>query len=140
MSRQKAVSLTKLESDVMKVIWDSGEGSVSVREIVELLNQNRKKKLAYNTIQTIVTILKEKTILKQVASSGRAHRFQSTISRVDAGRHLVGDVAQRLFGGQLQPLIHRLIDDAKLTSDELAELRELVDSKLEDSGEAGGLE
>ena len=135
MSKRKAVELTKLESEIMKVVWDAEADSISVREILEGMNQARKKKLAYNTVQTVVTILKDKDVLKQVPGSGRAHRFQATISRVDTGRHLVSDLAQRLFAGQVQPLIHRLIDDAKLTPEELAQLRDFVESKLEDSQE-----
>ena len=137
MAKKKAANLTRLESEIMAVAWEYQPDSVCVRDIVDAINQQRaqarEKQLAYNTVQTIVTILKQKKMLRLVDGPGRAHRFVPTVSRGEATQSILADLSKRVFGGQLQPMIHQLIDDANLTTDELAELKKWVDSKLRDS-------
>ena len=130
MSKRKSSTLTKLESEVMGAIWDLEPNSASVSQVLDLINRHRKKKLAYNTVQTIFVKLKEKRAIKQVGTVGRAHQFQAVVSRESATTTMLGDFAERVFGGQLQPMIHQLIDDANLTQDELKQLRDWVDDKL----------
>lgn len=137
MAKKGPESLTKLESEVMAVVWDSAPDSVSVRDVVDGLNatrgRRRLKKLAYNTVQTVITLLKQKKAVRQVKGKGRAHYFQAAISRDAASRHVLSELSQRIFGGQVKPLIHQMIDDAALSAEELAELKKWVDAKLKDA-------
>ena len=137
MSKKIAQSLTKLESEVMAVVWDAAPDSVCVRDVVEGLNDSRakrrEKELAYNTVQTVMTLLKQKKVVRQVKGKGRAHYFEALVSRDDASRRVLAELSQRVFGGEVKPLIHQLIGDAKMSSDELAELKKWVDAKLKDS-------
>ena len=137
MSKKIAQSLTKLESEVMAVVWDSQPDPVCVRDVVEGLNESRAKrrgkKLAYNTVQTVMTLLKQKKAVRQVKGKGRAHYFEALVSRDDASRRVLSELSERVFGGEVKPLIHQLIGDANLSTDELAELKKWVDTKLKDS-------
>ena len=56
-----------------------------------------------------------------------------SVSRDDASRHLLNDLSARVFGGNVQPLIHQMIDQANLSAQELEELRRWVDLKLADA-------
>ena len=135
MSRNKNWSLTKLESEVMRVVWDAGDEPICVRDVLEALNRQRRKKLAYNTVQTVLTILKQKGVVKTVKGPGRAHYFVARLSRRDASHQMVSDLAHRLFGGPIQPLLHQIIDDADLSQSDLGELKRWVESKLRDREE-----
>ena len=137
MTKNSSFSLTKLEGEVMSAVWDAQPDPVCVRDVVESLNsarsKTRRKKLAYNTVQTVLTLLKQKKVVRQVQGRGRAHYFIPCLSRIEASRHILSDLSNRVFGGQLKPLIHQMIDGAELTAEELAELRQWVDAKLKDA-------
>ena len=125
--------LTELESEVMGAIWDADTEPVTVRQILERVNSGRQKVLAYNTVQTVFHLLRQKNAIKRVASVGRAHAFVANCSRGQTTRQMLGGIAERIFGGRLQPMIHQMIDDADLSDEELQELRDWVDQKLKDS-------
>ena len=119
MARARPISLTKLEGEVMLAVWDLA-GPVRVRDVADALNARRK----------------DKGIVEQVEGPGRAHLYRALVSREQASRHMVRDLADRLFGGEVQPLLLRLIGQARLKPAELRELRDWVDAKLRDGKES----
>ena len=135
--RKPKVTLTRLEGEVMRAVWDAEPEPVRVRDVVEAVNLRRAKPLAYNTVHTMLTILRDKGVVQIKDGPGRAHLFRARVSRDDASRHMVRDLVDRIFGGRTQPLLHQLIDDARLDADELAELRDWVDQRLRDAEEGG---
>ena len=132
MSKQSALSLSRLESEIMNAVWNADPEPASVRDVLDEINSHRKKKLAYNTVQTVMTILKEKKAIRQVDGSGRAHYFRPCYSRENASRHIWSDLAKRLFSGSVKPMIHQMIDDPSLSPEDLSQLRSWVDEKLRD--------
>ena len=139
MGRRGTPSLTRLESEVMAMIWELHPRHACVRDILDRLNRSRasrrQKQLAYNTVQTVVKLLQEKKAVRKVKSAtpGRAHYFQPCFSRDEASRHILSDLSRRMFGGEIKPLIHQLIDHADLSAEELAELQQWVADKLKDA-------
>ena len=67
----KNVSLGPLEQEVMNCVWQ--KKTCTTRDIVECLNQDRE--IAYNTIQTIMTRLVDKGLLKRTLK-GKTHIYQ----------------------------------------------------------------
>ena len=124
--------LTPLEEEVMQAIWDCMPGPVCVRDVLDRVNSGRAKPLAYNTIQTVFVILRDKKAIKQAKKQGRAHYFQPTYSREQATRRSLIELAQRMFGGRVKPLLHQMIDDAQLSTEDLQQLRQWADEKLKD--------
>jgi BlaI family penicillinase repressor len=118
----------------MLAVWEL-DGPVRVRDVADALNARRETPLAYTTVQTMLTILKDKGIVEVMEGPGRAHLYTALVSREQASRHMVRDLADRLFGGQVQPLLLRLIGQARLKPAELHELRDLVDAQLRDGKE-----
>jgi predicted transcriptional regulator len=134
MARRVPISLTKLEGEVMLAVWDLA-GPIRVRDVADALNARRETPLAYTTVQTMLTILKDKGIMEQVEGTGRAHVYRARVSRDQASRHMVRDLADRLFGGRVEPLLLQLIGQARLKPVELRELRDWVDAQLRDAEE-----
>lgn len=126
------VSLTKLEGEVMLAVWDLPE-PVRVRDVADALNARRKPALAYTTVQSMLNILKDKGVLEQVEGAGRAFLYRARITRDQASGHMVRDLADRLFGGKLEPVLLQLIGQAQLKPAELRELRDWIDSQLRDT-------
>lgn len=130
----KRPELTRLEGEVMGAIWEFAPEAVCVRDVLEHLNARRHKKLAYNTVQTVFTLLKEKSAIKRAKSQGRAHMFKPTYTREAASKNSMLDLAKRMFGGEVKPMLFEMIEQADLSPDDLQELRSWVDTQLEDLG------
>lgn len=132
MSRKKTKNvLTNLELAVMREVWAANE-PLTVREVVERLNADRKKPLAYNTVQTMLTILKEKGFVDAKAGEGRAHRFQARVTQEHVSTSMVQDLVDRLFDGRVQPLLVQLVGHETLSRDELEKLKALIENQLDD--------
>ena len=116
--------LTRLELQIMDVLWTRGEASI--REIQESFPE--KHRPAYTTIQTMVYRLETKKAVHRVKKVGNFHIFAAAISRDVAQRKLVDDLLA-LFGGRTQPVMAHLIESGKLTLSDIKEaektLREL---------------
>jgi predicted transcriptional regulator len=119
----------------MSAVWDLG-GPVRVRDVAEVVNTGRRPPLAYTTVQSVLTILKSKGIVEQVKGVGRAHAFQARFSRDQASQGMVREMAARLLGGRIEPLLLQLIGEARLKPEELNELKDWVDAQLRDARES----
>ncbi|MCH7701622.1 MAG: BlaI/MecI/CopY family transcriptional regulator [Planctomycetes bacterium] len=135
MPGKRKTALTKLEGEVMRAVWDAEPNPVRVREVMEALNKRRRKPLAYNTVQTMLTILRTKGIVSLAKGGGRAHLYRARVSREAASRHMVSELVDRLFNGRVEPLLQQLIDEADMDPHQLQALRDWVDDKLRDAEE-----
>jgi len=75
----KNISLGPLEQEVMSCVWNlssckAGNNTCTTRDVVECLGQNRE--IAHNTIQTIMTRLVDKGLLKRKLE-GKTHVYKS---------------------------------------------------------------
>jgi BlaI family penicillinase repressor len=108
--------LSKLELQVMNVLWDKGE--CSIREVQQAFPESVRP--AYTTVQTMINRLEAKQAVRRVKKISNAHIFEATISRSAAQSRLIDDFMS-LFGGRMQPLMNHLIRAGNLT---LADVQE----------------
>jgi predicted transcriptional regulator len=113
--------LSKLELQIMQVLWD--RGALSIREIQEGFPESGRP--AYTTIQTTVYRLEAKNADRRVKKISNAHIFEATVSRQSAQRRLIDDLLG-LFGGRSQPVMAHLIEAGKLTMDDVKEAERLL--------------
>ena len=73
----KTKPLGDLERKIMEIIWES-EGPVSVSDVVRVLN--RKRKIAYTTVMTIMGRLVDKGILTRKLS-GSSYQYLPKVGR-----------------------------------------------------------
>ena len=135
MSKKSATMLTNLELEVMSAIWRAEGRPLTVREVAEGVNEGRGKPLAYNTVQTMLTILREKGAVRVKAGDGRAHLYVARRSRDEVATSMVDDLVVRLFGGEVQPLLVHLVDSENVGRDELEGLKRWIDARLDDREE-----
>jgi BlaI family transcriptional regulator, penicillinase repressor len=126
----KASKLTKLESRILEALWE--RGNASIREIQESFPEPRP---AYTTIQTTVYRMEAKGTVRRMRKVSNAHIFEPLVAR-DVARHRLLDDILSLFGGRAQPMIAQLAEAGKLTSDDIRELKKVVD-KIEKERSAG---
>ena len=67
--------LGPLEADVMHAVWKARR-PITVREVLETLNKDRKVPLAYTTVMTIMSRLTEKGILNRT-QHGRSYLYEA---------------------------------------------------------------
>ncbi len=106
--------LTKLELEIMDILWALGEGSV--REIQETIPQ--KQRPAYTTVQTIIARLEQKSAVRRTRKIGNAFMFEPAITRKSAYRRVIDELLG-LFGGEAQPVVAHLLESGKLTLEDL---------------------
>jgi predicted transcriptional regulator len=117
----KLPKLTKLELQIMEVLWT--RGPCAIREIQEAFPKRNRP--AYSTIQTTVYRLEGKNTLRRVKKISHAHIFEASISRGDAQGRLIDELLS-LFGNRLQPVMAHLIESRKLTLDDIREAERAV--------------
>jgi BlaI family transcriptional regulator, penicillinase repressor len=138
MGDRETTALTKLELQIMQVIWKLGASSArdvngaagaknacSVKEVQEGLPQP----LAYTTVQTMLNILERKGKLKRKLR-GRAYVYSATVTEAKASRHAVRDLVDRMFGGSADELVMSLIKNRQIDPKRIAELSR----RLEEEG------
>jgi len=127
MGEQDKEGLTKLELQIMQVIWRRGTSNVG--DVQEGLEQQ----LAYTTVQTMLNILHRKGKLKRKLN-GRAYEYSATVTEAKALSHALRDMVDRMFGGSSEELVMSLIKSKQLDAKKIAELSR----RLEEGEESGG--
>jgi predicted transcriptional regulator len=107
------------ELDVMGVLWDLGSGTVA--EVREKLPAD----LAYTTVLTILRNLEAKELVDHV-TEGKAHRYRPRLARRAARQSALSRLVDKLFHGSPEQLIAQLVEDEKLTADDLRRVRALL--------------
>ena len=120
MGRRIQPKLTKLELQILEILW--AHGKASIREIQEAFPEPRP---AYTTIQTTVYRLEGKHAVQRVRKISNAHIFEPTVAR-DVARHRLLDEILSFFGGKAQPMMAQLAEAGKLTLDDVRELEKTI--------------
>ena len=122
MGKREKNALTKLELQIMQVIWRRGPSNVS--SVQEGLEQS----LAYTTVQTMLNILERKGKLKRELR-GRAFEYSATVTEAKALGHAVKDLVDRMFGGSSEDLVMSLIKSRQIDAKKIAELSKRLEEK-----------
>ncbi len=117
------IRFTPRELDVMGVLWDRGPSTVA--EVRAALPE----KLAYTTVLTVLRVLERKGYVSH-AAEGRAHRYAPRVERSEAGASALRRVTRYLFSGSPELLLTRLVEDEKLSEEEVRRMRDLLERRL----------
>jgi BlaI family penicillinase repressor len=114
--------LTKLELQIMQVIWK--RGACNVTSVQEGLEQD----LAYTTVQTMLNILERKGKLTRELS-GRAFIYSATVTEAKASVHALKDLIDRMFGGSSEDLVMSLIKSKQIDAKKIAKLSKRLEKE-----------
>ena len=116
----KELHLTKRELDIMGVLWDLGEATVTeVRDRVD-------PDLAYTSISSMIRTLEMKGYVSHRRGEGKTHVYFPVIEREAAGASALGRVLDKIYGGSPIKLLAHLVDQKRLSDKELARMRDLL--------------
>jgi predicted transcriptional regulator len=122
MGQETKSALTKLELQIMKVIWRLGASNAGA------VQESLEQRLAYTTVQTMLNILTKKGKLKRTLR-GRSFEYSATISEAAASRHAVRDLVDRMFGGSSEELVMSLIKSRQIDVKQIARLSRMIEKK-----------
>lgn len=112
--------LTEREEELMTILWDNGP--LFVREIIDLMPEPKPH---FNTVSTFVRLLESKGFVTH-SKFGGSYRYEAALSRDDFSRSTLQDVVDRYFGSSIKASVSALVDNEKLSDDEIRELIEMV--------------
>lgn len=112
--------LTQRELDIMSVLWDLGEATVTeVRDRIDA-------ELAYTSVSTMIRTLEMKGFVSHRRGEGKTHVYYPVIDREQAGESALGRVLEKIYGGSPIKLLAHLMDQRRLSDKELERMRELL--------------
>ncbi|MEO6812110.1 MAG: BlaI/MecI/CopY family transcriptional regulator [Isosphaeraceae bacterium] len=117
MARGRSETLTAREAQIMDVIWRLGQATAE--QVREALDDQAHD----STIRTLLRVLESKGYVTHEAA-GKAFLYQAAIARQKAQRHALRSMLTQFFGGSAETLVLRLIEDERLTAEQLDDLRQ----------------
>ena len=118
------VSISDAEWHVMNVVW-SGP-SLTAQEVIARLEDQAD--WAPATIKTMLHRLTKKNVLTY-EPQGNRYVYRSRVRRADCIRQAGRSFLDRVFGGESAPLLAHFLRGSKLSSDEIAQLRRILDEQ-----------
>lgn len=117
--------LTEVELELMNAVWDLG--TCTVKDVQTSVSERRE--LAYTSVATVMKILEEKGAL----ASDKGERvivYRPLFSREAYGGASLKHLASSVFQGNPSSMVMRLLDESRLSKDELQAIRKLLDERM----------
>lgn len=126
--------VTETELAVLKALWR--RGAATIRELTgELYPAGGTSH--YATVQKLLERLDGKGHVSR-EPRGRVNVYRATVGRGELIARRLQATADSLCEGSMTPLLTQLVGSARLTSEEISALRELVDGMDAAAKEGGG--
>ncbi len=116
--------LTPAELEIMRVVWRESEATV--RDVYEALREHRQ--IAYTTVLTMMKVLEQKGHLRK-RTRDRAHVYRPVRSEAVVVRSMVREFVDRVFRGAAHPLLVHLLEDRKITREELEQAARRIEEE-----------
>lgn len=122
-----APNLPESEWSVMEVLWDSSPRTAS--DVAKALKEQTG--WAENTVRTLLTRLVEKGALKISDEAGSPKLYSPAVKREACVKAESESFLERIFQGAAKPLLVHFAKDARLTPEEVKELKKLLDQSID---------
>jgi len=116
--------ISEAEWTVMEVLWR--KHPLTALEVVQQLTQH--KQWQDQTIRTMLRRLIRKRALTY-RTEGKSYYYSPAVSREQCVRGESRTFLERVFGGTPQPLLVQMVQEAKLSPEEIAELKRILRQK-----------
>ncbi len=109
---------------VMRILWS--KGPLTANEVVKELTGKTKWKP--KTIKTLITRLMKKGAVK-FKKEGRKYRYYPAVSEAECVRMERRSFVRRVYGGTTRPMLAAFLEDAKLSAEDISELKKILEQK-----------
>lgn len=107
----------------MHLLWEYGP--IQISKLVELYTDPKPH---FNTVSTVVRRLEGKGFVRHNEVAGSYHYF-ATVPKENFRDRSFGNFIKNYFGGSYYGAVSALVQEEKITADELKELLRLVERK-----------
>jgi BlaI family penicillinase repressor len=121
----KVPRISETEWEVMKVVW--GKGDCTAGEIIEALGSGEPGRHP-KTIKTYLSRLTAKKALG-FRKEGRGYVYRPLVTENECVKAVSESFLERVFGGAVRPMLAHFVEQNKLTSEEIEELKRLLEKK-----------
>ena len=113
-------SVSNLEADIMKIVWDSKR--ITVREVHEIMLKKEMEKkehgfIPYTTVMSTMSTLSEKGLLKQ-DKSAKTYMYSAAVGNKELSQSIIKSVAAKLLNDSGNELVSKFLSDSKNISTE----------------------
>jgi BlaI family transcriptional regulator, penicillinase repressor len=123
---------TDAELAILRVLWQLGPSTV--RQVHDVLM--RERPTAYTTALKLMQIMTEKGLVRR-DEADRTHIYHPRLTEEQTQRQLLRDLMDRAFGGSSSKLVLQALASKRASSDELAEIRRMLERGKESARESG---
>ena len=120
-----APAISEAEWLVMEILWNAGR-PLTALEVVQGLSG--RKAWQDQTIRTMLRRLIRKKAVRFKAD-GKTYLYSAAVTREQCVRGESRSFLERVFGGAVQPLLVQLMQESRLSAEEIAELRRILKQK-----------
>jgi BlaI family transcriptional regulator, penicillinase repressor len=126
MARRDPDRPTEGELEILTVLWASGPSTV--RQVFEQLKKTRDT--GYTTVLKLLQIMHEKGLVERDESE-RSHIYRAARHETSTQRQLLKNLLNSAFSGSAEKLVMQALSLRRVTPNEIASIRTLLD-KLEE--------
>jgi len=112
---------TEAELEILNVLWTAGPSTV--RDVHDALSS---RGTGYTTVLKQMQVMAEKGLLAR-SEQFRSHVYEPRIAREKTQQRLARNLLQRAFSGSAAGLVLGALSAQKVSADELAEIRRMLD-------------
>ncbi len=128
MPRVASSLLTERESQIMGVLWELGPSTAeAVRERLAGAPHD-------STVRTLLRVLKNKGYVR--VRGRQPAVFEAAVPRSQAQAKATKSLLARFFGGSVEQLVVRLVEDEQLTAEQLDKLRKSLPRRKRTGGKS----
>ena len=121
--------LGAVQLQIMQVLWRLRRATA--RQITD--EMNREQPTAHSTVQTMLRELEAKGVAAHDLEE-RTFVYYPVYEEAEIAAMATQDLLTRLFGGSVYGMVAHLLQQERLSPDELARIRALIDNKDNSSG------
>ena len=117
-------TLPDAELEVLACLWQKGEATA--RDVREAMKGYRP--LTHSAVSTLLARLQEKGLVaRRKGPVGKAFLFRAAARPKRTRRRLIGELVERVFGGDALAVVSSLFETRPPSTDELDRLQQLLD-------------
>ncbi|HDX9707928.1 TPA: BlaI/MecI/CopY family transcriptional regulator [Bacillus thuringiensis] len=120
--------VSEAELEIMKVFWNTTP-PLTARDVIEQLE--KQNDWSPKTIRTLLNRLVQKNAISCNQENKRMYTYTPLISQEDYLEEETHSFLKRFYGAALKPLLVNFIKEEKLSSEDIHELKQILDKKSE---------
>ena len=124
---EKLPKISESEWLVMRVLWS--KSPLAAQEVFEQLDATTKWKP--KTVKTLIDRLVKKGAVKY-EKDGRRYLYYSAVGRDEYVTKERRSFVRRVYGGITKPMLAAFLEDAELSAEDIAELKDILEQKVEE--------